>query len=1227
MKRTCCCWLLALWCGFFLRPERAYGLDPAKNLAQFNCQSWTRQTGLPANGINAITQTKDGYLWLGTQNGLVRFDGNEFKLFLLPSLPQFRRQSIATLARSGDGGLWFGINNSSFGHFDGEDRFTTIDAAPWVTPIMNVLSVRELRDGSLWVAADSGAARFTDRSTNANVIADQIGSVTVVCEGSQGRVWLGTSERGLYYWEQGRLMPFPDASLQSASIRAVAEDVSGQLWVGTSAGLRCYDAKFQPKEIPAFYTEVKALLADPRGPVWIGTSGGGLGCFKNGQLMFLRKKDGLVNDSVTAVFADQEGSLWVGTREGLSLLTDVKLPIFGVAEGLPEGLVHGVAAAKDGGLWAGTSTGLSKLTRTGVTNYSSETGLGNIYLKRVFESRSGDVYVITGDKKIEILSEGRVVGRHANGNWPTAFTEDSQGVIAAFGGELFRINRDQMIPYRFKQDPPPPFYWIRDLCVTRKGDLLVASVNGVYRIKDGEVEQWVAGNGLSDSSAHCMIEDADGAIWVGLTTGISRIKQGRISNITRTNGLLENYIFALALDERDWLWVNSSSGIYRVPRRSLNAFADGLTNHVECVAHDGLDSVKTTETTEVEYSIAKTADGRIWLPSPQGVILIDPQNLATNLVAPPVRIQQARINGVTMSARRPVAVQPGKGEVEISYVALSFLTPQKIRFRYRLEGYDTDWVNAKGRQSAFYTNLKPGRYRFLIQACNADGIWNERGDSFEFELPPHYYQTAWFKVLLGLAGLTVLLGIYLWRFRHLQKKQEKLHAANALLESRIQERTSELEEQRNLLRTLIDHLPDNVFVKDTQSRMVLNNQAHAQHLGAVDPQAVLGKTDFDFFPREIATPFYESEQQLLKTGEPFNGEEVSQSVSTGAQLWSRTTKVPLRDREGKIIGLAGINRDITERKQWEARLESLHRQLVDASRQAGMAEVATSVLHNVGNVLNSVNVSAGVVADRVKNSAADNLERVALLFREHQHDLAHFLTQEEKGRHLVQYVESLVARLATEKTSVLAELACLVRNIEHIKEIVTMQQSHARKVGVHEILNPTDLVEDALRLQEASFMRHQVKLRREFASLPSVTLDRHKAMQILVNLLQNAKRACEENTAVTGEIIIRVGPVGMDRFKVEVEDNGVGIPAENLTRIFSHGFTTRKNGHGFGLHSGALAAKQMGGSLLAESAGPGQGARFTLELPLKPELNPSANATHLDQTIRSTSEQSSLAPE
>ena len=271
-----------------------------------------------------------------------------------------------------------------------------------------------------------------------------------------------------------------------------------------------------------------------------------------------------------------------------------------------------------------------------------------------------------------------------------------------------------------------------------------------------------------------------------------------------------------------------------------------------------------------------------------------------------------------------------------------------------------------------------------------------------------------------------------------------------------------------------------------------------------------------------------------------------------------------------------------------------------ASRQAGMAEVATGVLHNVGNVLNSVNVSVTLVVEKVAHSSTTKLDKVLALLHEHENNLDHFLAHDSKGKKLISYLEVLNKHWADERNQVTEELAALARNVEHIKEIVAMQQSHAQTSGVLEILDATELFEDAIKMHAAAYQRHSVAVIREFSEVPPITVDRHKTLQILTNLFQNAKYACEEKGAVDRKVTLRLSRVQPHRMRMEVVDNGVGIPAENLTRIFSFGFTTRRNGHGFGLHSGALAAKEMGGSLSAHSDGAGKGATFVLELPLSP---------------------------
>jgi PAS domain S-box-containing protein len=297
-----------------------------------------------------------------------------------------------------------------------------------------------------------------------------------------------------------------------------------------------------------------------------------------------------------------------------------------------------------------------------------------------------------------------------------------------------------------------------------------------------------------------------------------------------------------------------------------------------------------------------------------------------------------------------------------------------------------------------------------------------------------------------------------------------------------------------------------------------------------------------------------------------------------------------------VSGFVGTIADVTELHEVHAELETIYKQLVDASRLAGMAEVATNVLHNVGNVLNSVNVCVSRVGEHLRQSKAAGLGKVAGLLKEHEADLASFVATDARGRRLPTYLAQLAERLDADQRVALEELAALQSHIEHIKETVIMQQSYAKLCGVTETVAVASLVEDCLRMNTGALARHGVAVRREIADIPPITIDKHKVLQILVNLVRNAKYACDESSRSDRLVIVRVEAAGT-RVRLSVIDNGVGIASEDMPRLFSHGFTTRKSGHGFGLHSASLAARELGGTLTAHSDGRGQGATFILELP------------------------------
>ena len=407
-----------------------------------------------------------------------------------------------------------------------------------------------------------------------------------------------------------------------------------------------------------------------------------------------------------------------------------------------------------------------------------------------------------------------------------------------------------------------------------------------------------------------------------------------------------------------------------------------------------------------------------------------------------------------------------------------------------------------------------------------------------------------------------------------------------------------LRKAETLFSNTFDQAPIGIVHSDRRGRLLRCNQSFWKMLG-FDPGDLAGRTIADVTHADDVARV-STELKRLWSGDMHCVDLEKRYIrKDGTSLWVRMTTALVREGDSAPGYSVEFLRDISARKESAEELERVHKLLMTASRQAGMAEVATNVLHNVGNILNSVNVSASLVTERVKQSKAPGVSRLAALLHGKGPAVGEFIAHDERGQRIPEYLRSLGEQLMSDQKMALEELASLRDNLEHIKDTVAMQQSYAKLCGVTETIAVVDLVEDSLRLNAGAFVRHGVTLRREFSDVPPITVDKHKVLQILVNLVRNAKYACDESGRADKLLTLRVekAPAGV---RICVIDNGVGIAAENMSRLFTHGFTTRASGHGFGLHSGALAAQELGGSLRVESGGPGCGATFILELPLNP---------------------------
>jgi PAS domain S-box-containing protein len=417
---------------------------------------------------------------------------------------------------------------------------------------------------------------------------------------------------------------------------------------------------------------------------------------------------------------------------------------------------------------------------------------------------------------------------------------------------------------------------------------------------------------------------------------------------------------------------------------------------------------------------------------------------------------------------------------------------------------------------------------------------------------------------------------------------------------------SDLHKQSTLLEAVISDLPVGLLACDVSGIITHCNRAAAALHGMQPDElgaSISASLTADIYLMDGVTALPEKERPLARA---LRGETISNLELTvvPAEAPPRTTLSSARrllGPEGQVLGAVAVIQDTTERKAREMELERVHKELVTASREAGMAEVATNVLHNVGNILNSVNISASLVAERLRQSKAAGVSRLAAMLVEQGERAGQFIAEDARGKRVPEYLAALGAQLQNDQRAALEELALLRENLEHIKDTVNMQQSYARLCGVTETIEVADLVEDSLRLNAGAFERHGVALCREFVQVPTIQVDKHKVLQILVNLVRNAKYACDDSGRSDKLITLKIAPLRAG-VSITVQDNGIGIPAQNLPRLFQHGFTTRASGHGFGLHSGAIAAQELGGALRAESEGEGRGSAFTLELPLSPPI-------------------------
>jgi PAS domain S-box-containing protein len=892
--------------------------------------TWRSSEGLPQNSVQAILQTRDGYLWLGTQEGLVRFDGVAFTVFNPQNTEALKRADVRTLFEDHNGALWIGTDGGGLTRLK-HGKFTSYTSREGLSNDF-VSSLGEDDAGSLWVGTQRGINLWKDGKFIAHTSREGLANnfVSAICDDHHGNLWVGTSA-GLSLWRDGKLAAYAEPGFPRAAVESLHVDHRGSLWIGTDRELiRLQNDKW------SVFTEKDGV---PRGPVtfisedregnlWIGTGGSGVLRLRDSQFSSYTTRQGLSNDIVLSIYQDREGSLWVGTNGGgLNRLWRSKLGLYDQLTGLSAGSVMSVYQSRDGTLWIGTDGGgLDRLQNGKVTVYRTRDGLSNDTVRSIYEDRDGSLWLGTDGGGVNHFKSGRFrVYSTRNGLCSNAVRSvygDREGNlwVGTYGGGLNRLRHGKITTYSAAEGLPSST--VRVIYEDRSGSLWVGTGAGLSQFKDG---RFTSVSNTGDVTS--IYEDQQGALWLGtLGAGLQRFKDGRFTTYTAASGLPDDLMYAVLEDGRGNLWMSCNKGIFRASKKELEDFAAGRIRSIAGVSYGLTDGMKTPECNGGNEPAAwKTADGKLLFANLSGVVVVDTEHLQTNPLAPPVVIESVKINQRRADPRSWVKAPPGKGELEFNYTALSFLAVQRVRFKYKLEGFDTDWIDAGTRRAAYYTNIPPGSYRFRVIACNADGAWNDAGAAFDFSLKAHFYQTYVFYALSLLAIGFSVVGFHRLRVTHLKRREQ-------VLVSQVAQRTQELQrdiaqrkrtevalqESKEQFQVFMENSPAIAFMKDEQGRYVFSNKALERVFGK-SPADLVGRSSSDWLPMEVAKKLSENDALVLFHDKTF---EFIETILTpeGDSRDFLIFKFPLKNSSGKrFVGAVGV--DITERKRAEKSLE------------------------------------------------------------------------------------------------------------------------------------------------------------------------------------------------------------------------------------------------------------------------------------------------------------------
>jgi len=795
---------------FFLASFCIRGAEPSQ--PDYFTRTFSTDNGLPDNAVTAVLQTRDGYLWIATYSGLARFDGVRFTVFNNSTQPGLQSDRITSLYEDPLGDLWIGHERGDLtcyrdGKFEAQELLRT-------GVHRKISAIGSDRNGALWLLNKEGIlVRTRDGATRA---LPNWNGVVQMAQDSVGTLWVASGGR-VAFLDEGRLVPLTLASNAGPVVNYVEGICAGQdggVWIAGDGRVRKWnDGGWTEDRGPnPSNSTLTAMLETRSGCLAMGTVDSGLYLvFPNGTVRHFSKAEGFPHDWIRCLSEDREGTLWTGAgSDGLVALHPGKVETIDPPDHWQGRVALSTTAARDGAIWVGTEgAGLYRYLNGAWTHFGSSAGLSNQFVWCTAEDREGRIWAGTWGGGMFVKQADRFVIPPGleNLNVPMAAILHGADGVTWIGTEngLLRYQNGSLNWFGQTNEFNVPD--VRAIAQETNGTVWFGTLGGgLGRLQNGVVKHYGKNDGLANDYIQCLHLDADGALWIGTYGGgLIRFKNGAFAAITTAEGLPNSFISDIEEDGDGHFWISSHGGIFRVSKRALDGCAEGNPAPLNCFAFgkgDGMPSL--TCSGGFQPAAALTADGRIGFPTGRGVVLVNPENARVNRLEPLVVIEEVIANGRTLaentSTDAVLKIPPGSARFEFHYTGLSFIAPEKMRFRYRLEGWEKDWVDVGTKRVAEYTYIPPGNYTFHVLACNSDAVWNEAGASLAFTLLPQFWQTWWFRAAAVLAAVALIAGnVLLLTRRRLRRKLDIIQRQQAV------ER-----ERTRIARDIHDHLGANL---------------------------------------------------------------------------------------------------------------------------------------------------------------------------------------------------------------------------------------------------------------------------------------------------------------------------------------------------------------------------------------------------------------------------------